>query len=105
MCLTFLVVTRWSAALQVNKYISVCILLDTYTFIFVPLHRNLYGKRPADYAASLEMLEIFQEASEGTQYANARISHSPSASLSVVCRHDVNSPFCLEMINSGAELL
>lgn len=51
------------------------------------------------------MLEIFQEASEGTQYANARISHSPSASLSVVCRHDVNSPFSLEMINSGAELL
>ncbi|CAI5656362.1 BRCA1-associated RING domain protein 1 isoform X1 [Oreochromis niloticus] len=45
---------------------------------------NLYGKRPADYAASLEMLEIFQEASEGTQYANARTSHSPSASLSVV---------------------
>uniref|UniRef100_A0A3B4ZVW2 BRCA1 associated RING domain 1 n=1 Tax=Stegastes partitus TaxID=144197 RepID=A0A3B4ZVW2_9TELE len=44
---------------------------------------NLYGKRPADYAASLEMLEIFQEASEGTQYANAHTSHSPSANLSV----------------------
>ncbi|XP_026233216.1 BRCA1-associated RING domain protein 1 [Anabas testudineus] len=43
---------------------------------------NLYGKRPADYAASLEMLEIFQEASEGTQYANT--SFSPSASLSAV---------------------
>ncbi|XP_051259491.1 BRCA1-associated RING domain protein 1 [Dicentrarchus labrax] len=43
---------------------------------------NLYGKRPADYAVSLKMLEIFQEASEGTQYANT--SHSPSASLSVV---------------------
>ncbi|XP_040003756.1 BRCA1-associated RING domain protein 1 isoform X2 [Xiphias gladius] len=43
---------------------------------------NLYGKRPADYAASLEMLEIFQEATEGTEYANT--SFSPSASLSVV---------------------
>uniref|UniRef100_A0A3Q1BF58 BRCT domain-containing protein n=1 Tax=Amphiprion ocellaris TaxID=80972 RepID=A0A3Q1BF58_AMPOC len=45
---------------------------------------NLYGKRPADYAVSLEMLEIFQEASEGTQYANAHTSRSPSASLTVV---------------------
>ncbi|KAM9851193.1 BRCA1-associated RING domain protein 1 [Aulostomus maculatus] len=43
---------------------------------------NLYGKRPADYAVSVEMLEIFQEASEGTQNANA--SPNPSASLSVV---------------------
>ncbi|XP_070771001.1 BRCA1-associated RING domain protein 1 [Enoplosus armatus] len=43
---------------------------------------NLYGKRPADYAVSVEMLEIFQEASEGTQYANTSLS--PSASLSVV---------------------
>ncbi|KAM7407615.1 hypothetical protein PAMA_003373 [Pampus argenteus] len=43
---------------------------------------NLYGKRPADYAVSLEMLEIFQEASEGTQDANTSLS--PSASLSVV---------------------
>lgn len=50
------------------------------------LHRNLYGKRPADYAASLEMLEIFQEASEGTQYANT--SFSPSASLSAVRLHE-----------------
>ncbi|KAM6934012.1 BRCA1-associated RING domain protein 1 [Xenentodon cancila] len=45
---------------------------------------NLHGKRPADYAVSPEMLEIFQEASEETQYANSRTSHSPSASLSVV---------------------
>ncbi|GLD59947.1 BRCA1-associated RING domain protein 1-like isoform X2 [Lates japonicus] len=43
---------------------------------------NLYGKRPADYAVSLEMLEIFQKASEGTQYANT--SFSPSTSLSAV---------------------
>uniref|UniRef100_UPI0037E7F80F BRCA1-associated RING domain protein 1 n=1 Tax=Semicossyphus pulcher TaxID=241346 RepID=UPI0037E7F80F len=43
---------------------------------------NLYGKRPADYAVSLEMLQIFQDASEGTQYANTTLS--PSASLSVV---------------------
>ncbi|XP_044073219.1 BRCA1-associated RING domain protein 1 isoform X2 [Siniperca chuatsi] len=41
---------------------------------------NLYGKRPAAYAMSLEMLEIFQEASEA-QYANTSLS--PSASLSV----------------------
>ncbi|XP_061579713.1 BRCA1-associated RING domain protein 1 [Cololabis saira] len=45
---------------------------------------NLHGKRPADYAVSPEMLEIFQEASEETQYANSRASPSPSASLSVV---------------------
>eukprot|EP00066_Takifugu_rubripes_P001091 XP_003962054.1 PREDICTED: BRCA1-associated RING domain protein 1 [Takifugu rubripes] len=40
---------------------------------------NLYGKRPADYAASLEMREIFQNASDGMA-----TSLSPSASLSVV---------------------
>ncbi|XP_029386481.1 BRCA1-associated RING domain protein 1 [Echeneis naucrates] len=43
---------------------------------------NLHGKQPADYAVSLEMLKIFHEASEGTQYANA--SFSPSAGPSVV---------------------
>ncbi|KAG7501665.1 BRCA1-associated RING domain protein 1 [Solea senegalensis] len=43
---------------------------------------NLYGKRPADCAATLEMMKIFQEATEGTQNANA--SFSPSASLSVM---------------------
>ncbi|XP_029979999.1 BRCA1-associated RING domain protein 1 isoform X2 [Sphaeramia orbicularis] len=43
---------------------------------------NLYGKKPADYAASLEMLEIFQEATEGGQYANT--THSPS----MVSLHD-----------------
>ncbi|XP_028446589.1 BRCA1-associated RING domain protein 1 isoform X2 [Perca flavescens] len=43
---------------------------------------NLYGKRPADYAVSLEILAIFKEASEGTQYANTSLS--PSASLSMV---------------------
>ncbi|XP_028249577.1 BRCA1-associated RING domain protein 1 isoform X2 [Parambassis ranga] len=57
---------------------------------------NLYGKRPADYAVSEEMLEIFQEASKGTQYANAHTAHSPSASLSVVSdgvRRDQNVVF------------
>lgn len=34
---------------------------------------NLYGKRPADYAASREMLEIFQEATEGTPNANTTL--------------------------------
>ncbi|XP_019945749.2 BRCA1-associated RING domain protein 1 isoform X2 [Paralichthys olivaceus] len=43
---------------------------------------NLHGKRPADYAVSVEMLEIFQEAAEGTQFANT--SFSPSASLTAV---------------------
>uniref|UniRef100_A0A8C6TAK9 BRCA1 associated RING domain 1 n=1 Tax=Neogobius melanostomus TaxID=47308 RepID=A0A8C6TAK9_9GOBI len=35
---------------------------------------NLYGKRPADYAASREMLEIFQEATDGTPNANTALS-------------------------------
>ncbi|XP_063743119.1 BRCA1-associated RING domain protein 1 isoform X2 [Eleginops maclovinus] len=43
---------------------------------------NQYGKRPADYAASPEMLETFQEASEGNQCADTSLS--PSASLSMV---------------------
>ncbi|KAF7662183.1 hypothetical protein LDENG_00244230 [Lucifuga dentata] len=42
---------------------------------------NLHGKRPADYAVTSEMQEIFQEVSEGTQHANAALS-SP-ANLSV----------------------
>ncbi|KAF7216036.1 BRCA1-associated RING domain protein 1 [Nothobranchius furzeri] len=45
---------------------------------------NLHGKRPADYASSQEMLEIFQEAAKGTQYANSPTSSSPSANLSAV---------------------
>ncbi|XP_035031379.1 BRCA1-associated RING domain protein 1 [Hippoglossus stenolepis] len=43
---------------------------------------NLHGKRPADYAVSAEMLQIFQEAAEGTQCAIT--SFSPSASLTAV---------------------
>lgn len=43
---------------------------------------NLHGKRPADYAVSQEILGIFQEAAEGTQYANSHASHSPSATIS-----------------------
>ncbi|XP_071381010.1 BRCA1-associated RING domain protein 1 [Centroberyx affinis] len=43
---------------------------------------NLYGKRPADYALSLEMHEIFQVATEGPHPAITPIS--PSASLSMV---------------------
>lgn len=58
------------------------------TSYYFSLHSNLYGKRPADYAVSEEMLEIFQEASKGTQYANAHTAHSPSASLSVVRLHE-----------------
>ncbi|XP_019751029.1 BRCA1-associated RING domain protein 1 isoform X2 [Hippocampus comes] len=43
---------------------------------------NLHGKRPADYAESREMLEVFREVSEGAQNASASLN-SP-ASLSVV---------------------
>ncbi|XP_051937618.1 BRCA1-associated RING domain protein 1 isoform X2 [Hippocampus zosterae] len=43
---------------------------------------NLHGKRPADYAESREMLEVFREVSEGAQYASASLN-SP-ASLPVV---------------------
>ncbi|XP_020491318.2 BRCA1-associated RING domain protein 1 [Labrus bergylta] len=43
---------------------------------------NLHGKRPADYAVSQEMRQIFQEASEGAQNANTFLS--PSAALSLV---------------------
>ncbi|KAG8000731.1 BRCA1-associated RING domain protein 1, partial [Nibea albiflora] len=43
---------------------------------------NLHGKRPADYAVSLEMLEMFQEASKGTEYADTSLN--PSASFSAM---------------------
>lgn len=72
--LTAPVTTTWSALM--------CETLTHFIFWNVFLHSNLHGKQPADYAVSLEMLEIFQEASEGTQYANA--SFSPSANLSAV---------------------
>lgn len=65
---------------------------DTHYLLNFLLSSNLHGKQPADYAASLEMLEIFQEASEATQYVNTSLS--PSASLSVVrvCK-DANNIF------------
>ncbi|XP_068185282.1 BRCA1-associated RING domain protein 1 isoform X2 [Antennarius striatus] len=43
---------------------------------------NLYGKRPADYAVSLEMQKFFQEDSEGTRYANKSLS--PTVGLPVL---------------------
>ncbi|XP_037646793.1 BRCA1-associated RING domain protein 1 [Sebastes umbrosus] len=66
---------------------------------------NLYGKRPADYAVSLEMLEIFQEASEGTQYANTSLS--PSASLSIVndcVRRDETAVFLASKLSQPEQL-
>ncbi|XP_071316267.1 BRCA1-associated RING domain protein 1 isoform X2 [Trachinotus anak] len=66
---------------------------------------NLHGKQPADYAVSLEMLEIFQEASEGTQYANA--SSCPSASLSAVSdcvRGDEMMTFLASKLSQPAQL-
>ncbi|KAK7939642.1 hypothetical protein WMY93_002968 [Mugilogobius chulae] len=41
---------------------------------------NLHGKKPADYAVSREMLEIFQEATEETPNANTNMS--PTMNLS-----------------------
>ncbi|TKS67349.1 BRCA1-associated RING domain protein 1 [Collichthys lucidus] len=46
---------------------------------------NLHGKRPADYAVSVEMLEIFQEASKGTQYADTSLDPSGSFSAMSDC--------------------
>ncbi|XP_038158551.1 BRCA1-associated RING domain protein 1 isoform X1 [Cyprinodon tularosa] len=43
---------------------------------------NLHGKRPADYAVSQEMLQIFQEAAEETQDAKSHTAQSPSATVS-----------------------
>lgn len=60
--------------------------IDTLYLLNLLLHRNLHGKRPADYAVSLEMLEIFQEASKGTQSADTSLN--PSASFSAVCLHE-----------------
>lgn len=72
---------------QPIKYTNECILWNTDTLYLLNflLLSNLHGKRPADYAVSPEMLNIFQEASEGIQRANSHMSSSPSASLSVVC--------------------
>lgn len=52
---------------------------------------NLDGKRPADYAVGLEMLEIFQKASAGTRCVNTSLS--PSASLSVVRKDEMKINF------------
>ncbi|XP_061648885.1 BRCA1-associated RING domain protein 1 isoform X2 [Phyllopteryx taeniolatus] len=42
---------------------------------------NLHGKRPADYAVSQEMLEVFQEVPEEAQNANTSITSPASLSL------------------------
>lgn len=57
-----------------------------FTLLFLS---NLHGKRPADYAVSVEMREIFQNASDGLV-----TSLSPSASLSVVCTHTAAFLLC-----------
>lgn len=63
-----------------------CAHTDTLSLLNFLLHRNLHGKRPADYAVSVEMLEIFQEASKGTQYADTSLD--PSGSFSAVRLHE-----------------
>ncbi|XP_041856748.1 BRCA1-associated RING domain protein 1 isoform X2 [Melanotaenia boesemani] len=65
---------------------------------------NLHGKRPADYAVSLEMLEIFQEAAEATQYANSHTSPGPSANLSAVSeclRRDQTAVFLASKLSAA----
>ncbi|KAM6984971.1 BRCA1-associated RING domain protein 1 [Aplochiton taeniatus] len=42
---------------------------------------NMFGLRPADYAASPQMKAIFQAAAEGVQPANAPLSPPPSLSM------------------------
>lgn len=79
--------------ISANAYTQVYEFCGTFIFTIFLLHSNLHGKRPADYAVSVEMLEIFQEASDGTKYANTSLS--PSASLSVVRLHGNASFFFL----------
>ncbi|KAM9710706.1 BRCA1-associated RING domain protein 1 [Menidia menidia] len=66
---------------------------------------NLHGKRPADYAVSQEMLEIFQNAAEGAQPANSHTSPSPSANRSVVseCMRRDQTPVFFASKLSGPE--
>ncbi|XP_028291525.1 BRCA1-associated RING domain protein 1 [Gouania willdenowi] len=55
---------------------------------------NLYGKRPVDYAASLEMLEIFQGANEGTHSSDASPILPTSLSVMSECaRKDLTALF------------
>ncbi|XP_061143428.1 BRCA1-associated RING domain protein 1 [Syngnathus typhle] len=46
---------------------------------------NLDGKRPADYAANREMLEVFQEVSEETQNASTSTNSPAARSVAVNC--------------------
>lgn len=71
---------------------------------------NLYGKRPADYAASREMLEIFQEATEGTPNANtalspAMVSNSVGRSDEVVILSSKLSPSEQQQLAKLGQLL
>ncbi|XP_077436733.1 BRCA1-associated RING domain protein 1 [Vanacampus margaritifer] len=46
---------------------------------------NLHGKRPADYAITQEMLEVFQEASEEAQNANTSVNSPAGRSVVSNC--------------------
>ncbi|KAK1902616.1 BRCA1-associated RING domain protein 1 [Dissostichus eleginoides] len=65
---------------------------------------NRCGKRPADYAASPEMLEIFQEASEGNQCANTSLSPSALSMVSVCVRKDEMAVFLTTKLSQAEQL-
>lgn len=94
-CLTVLLATKWSVSplrlcilngdTEICIYTNMCSTDCDYR-LNILLQSNIYGKRPADYASSLEMQEIFQEASGETPFVNT--AHSNSAGLSMVCIHN-----------------
>ncbi|KAJ4918996.1 hypothetical protein JOQ06_027885 [Pogonophryne albipinna] len=65
---------------------------------------NRCGKRPADYAASPEMLEIFQEASEGNQCANASLSPSALSMVRDCVRRDEMAMFLTSKLSQAEQL-
>ncbi|KAL3056540.1 hypothetical protein OYC64_019095 [Pagothenia borchgrevinki] len=65
---------------------------------------NQCGKRPADYAASPEMLEIFQEASEGIQCANTSLSPSALSMVSDCVRRDEMAVFLTTKLSQAEQL-
>ncbi|XP_033966066.1 BRCA1-associated RING domain protein 1 [Pseudochaenichthys georgianus] len=65
---------------------------------------NRCGKRPADYAASPEMLEIFQEASEGNQCAKTSLSPSALSMVSDCVRRDEMAVFLTSKLSQAERL-
>ncbi|XP_034059903.1 LOW QUALITY PROTEIN: BRCA1-associated RING domain protein 1 [Gymnodraco acuticeps] len=65
---------------------------------------NQCGKRPADYAASPEMLEIFQEASEGNQCAKTSLSPSALSMVSDSVRRNEMAVFLTSKLSQAEQL-